>query len=88
MENKNKQNKTRGWANLSKQLEEVRTESFKQGIWKGRQEARKERIDDEIKFLENEEWHLNKEYSSLPLEPKHIRQEIKVTINNIRNRIK
>lgn len=27
--------KPRGWANLQKQLEEIRNESFKQGIWKG-----------------------------------------------------
>ena len=45
MTNKLKKEKTKGWANLQRQLEEVREESFKQGVWKGRENQKQE--DDE-----------------------------------------
>ena len=36
------EDKPRGWANLQQQLKEVRDESFKQGIWKGRNQAKQD----------------------------------------------
>jgi len=44
--------KPRGWANLQKQLEEVRNESFKQGFWAGENSKHKSDLQQELSFLE------------------------------------
>jgi len=59
MKTKKEIEKPRGWANLQQQLKEVREESFKQGVWKGKSDKEKEMldkfeemIDEKIKYQE------------------------------------
>ena len=67
--------KPKGWANLQQQLKEVREESFKQGIWKGRIEA----TQDFIKMID--EWYnkyfIEKWYGEDKINHKKILEKLK-----------
>jgi len=78
--------KPRGWANLQKQLEEVRNESFKQGFWAGENSKHKSDLQQELDFLEDKRIILDtSEFNGTDAEI--VREEIEERINLIKKEL-
>jgi hypothetical protein len=67
LKSKQAEEKPRGWANLQQQLKEIRDESFKQGVWRGREEgARLQREEILSEEFRNELWKQSKHAKEFP----------------------